>query len=171
MSIMRHAVPAMLAIAVLLAGCGPGKKTGTSTGAPVLGKKELTFVAEKLATMRDRVELVSFAPTAVGTTNEETFFDQLAAAQPKITRTSYSLVGDAATARDLGLSMAPGVILKQGDNTRLRYFGMPSGYEFGVFLEAIERLSSNAPAISAAGVAALAGLRVPVTVKIFVTPS
>jgi hypothetical protein len=168
---MRHAVLALMAAALLAAGCRPGEKSGGATGKPVLGEKELAFASQKLASMRDRVELLSFAPGKVGATDEEIFFDQLAALQPKITRTSRSLETDAAVARDLGIAGAPSVIIKGGDNTRLRYFGMPSGYEFTVFLETIERVSANQPAVTAKGAAALADLRVPVNIKIFVTPS
>jgi hypothetical protein len=160
-----------MAATLLSAGCRPAERAGESTGKPVLGEKEIAFATQKLATMRNGVELLSFAPGKIGTTEEEVFFDQLAAVQPKITRTSRSLEGDAAMARELGISGAPSVIIKRGDNTRLRYFGMPSGYEFAAFLEAVERLSADQPAITAKGAAALADLRVPVNIKVFVTPS
>jgi hypothetical protein len=163
-NIRRTAV--LLAVLVLVVGCGR-KEAGGPVG---LNQKEREFVRERLAGMRDNVELVSFTGEGCKTCDDtEALFDAIASVQPKVVRATHDLEDPAAAS--LGVTLAPVVILKKGDLTRLRYFGTPSGYEFSPFVETIDRLSRGEVNVSAASVKALAALKAPVTMKIFVTPS
>ncbi len=74
-------------------------------------------------------------------------------------------------ARELGISLEPAVVIRKGSTKGLRFFGVPEGYEFSAFLDAIARLSRDAPGLSARTVGALADLRVPIEFKVFTTPS
>jgi alkyl hydroperoxide reductase subunit AhpF len=150
-----------------MTACGPK----SSTPYRGLGEKDRNQVKEQLANMRDPVELVSFTGNDAAGRQAAGLYDEISALQPKVSRKAYTLEGNRAEARELGISLAPAVVIRKGTLTGLRFYGVPEGYEFPAFLEAIDRLSRDAPALSARTVGTLADLRVPIDFKVFTTPS
>jgi alkyl hydroperoxide reductase subunit AhpF len=64
------------------------------------------------------------------------------------------------------------VIGLDGQKSGVRYLGFPGGHEFGAFLEDLLRVSTNsAPNLAAATVEYLQGLKDPVHLQVFVTPT
>ncbi len=166
---MKTGFPIMLlaCLACLLlaaAGCAD-KKT-----VPALEAKERELARKKLSGMKDQVELISFGrKDSAASVRAAALFDELAGIQPKLLHRRLDAGGEAALAASLKIGVVPTVVLKKGAITGLRFLGRPDGFEYQTFLETIDRLSRDAPALSAATVAALTGLRTPVTVKVFVT--
>jgi alkyl hydroperoxide reductase subunit AhpF len=154
---------------VLLLAAGCRKKE--SPAAKGLGEQEQAFVREKLAGMTDSVQLLSFANRDHKVSAEAVhLYDQLAELQGKVTRRSLDFRKDAAEAGRLGVGQAPAVLITKGEETGLRFFGLPDGYEFSVFVDTIRRMSLNQPDVSAKGAVALASLTIPVNLKVFTTP-
>jgi alkyl hydroperoxide reductase subunit AhpF len=58
-----------------------------------------------------------------------------------------------------------------GEAPRIRWQGLPAGYEFATVVDAVERVSSGAHGLADASVEALAGLTEPVDVMVFATPT
>ena len=58
-----------------------------------------------------------------------------------------------------------------GEAPRIRWQGLPAGYEFATVVDAVERVSSGAHGLSEASVEALGELREPVDVMVFATPT
>ena len=58
-----------------------------------------------------------------------------------------------------------------GEEPRIRWQGLPAGYEFATVVDALERMSSGVHGLSDATVEALAGLTNPVDVMVFATPT
>jgi alkyl hydroperoxide reductase subunit AhpF len=58
-----------------------------------------------------------------------------------------------------------------GDEPRIRWQGLPAGYEFATVVDAVERVSSGAHGLSEASVETLAQLTDPVDVMVFATPT
>lgn len=167
----KRLLAASLTLAGLLlsfAGCRPSREEMP----PALTQKEKDLVRDTLSGMQQQVDLVSFSSPAVSGSGPAVYlYDEIAALQKKIVRESYTLEKDGEKARAYGVSMVPAAILKRGTITGLRFLGTPSGFEFPVFIETISRLSTGKPDVSAAGIAALSRLKVPIEIKIFVTPS
>ena len=58
-----------------------------------------------------------------------------------------------------------------GESARIRWQGLPAGYEFATVVDAVERVSSGGHGLAAASLEALAGLTEPVDVMVFATPT
>lgn len=58
-----------------------------------------------------------------------------------------------------------------GEAPRIRWLGLPAGYEFATVVDAVERVSSGAHGLSEATIEALGRLTEPVDVTIFATPT
>lgn len=92
----------------------------------------------------------------------------------KITTKVYDLVRDAERARAFHIDKAPAVVVL-GDDTEadhgVRFFGIPSGYEFASLIAAIVMVSSGDSGLAAATTQALARLAEPLHIRVFVTPT
>jgi hypothetical protein len=80
-----------------------------------------------------------------------------------------SLTKDAARAGELGIDKVPGIAILGRKDYNLRYFGLPSGYDFIPFVETIRAVGDGDPGVSRESVAALAKLTKPVQLTVFVT--
>lgn len=58
-----------------------------------------------------------------------------------------------------------------GEAPRIRWLGLPAGYEFATVVDAVERVSSGYHGLSEATIEALGRLTEPVDVMIFATPT
>ncbi len=59
----------------------------------------------------------------------------------------------------------------QGNNTGIRFVGIPSGHEFGAFLEDIKAVSTHHIGLSEEGKQALSQIQKPVHIQVFTTPT
>lgn len=57
-----------------------------------------------------------------------------------------------------------------GEEPRIRWQGLPAGYEFGTVVEAIERVSTGQHGLAEASVEALGRVEDPVEILVFTTP-
>jgi glutaredoxin-like protein len=92
----------------------------------------------------------------------------------KITPTVYDLDRDAERARALDVDKAPAVVvLGNGGEADhgIRFFGIPSGYEFASLVAAIVMVSSGVTGLAASTRDGLARLAEPLHIRVFVTPT
>jgi alkyl hydroperoxide reductase subunit AhpF len=76
------------------------------------------------------------------------------------------------TAQDSDVTDVPTLMLAfPGEEARIRWQGLPAGYEFATVVDAIERVSTGDHGLSEATVKALAALTEPVDVMVFATPT
>ena len=88
--------------------------------------------------------------------------------------TVYDLERDAERAVALGIDKAPGIVVlggAEGNDYGIRFYGIPSGYEFASLLEAIRLVGSDEVELQAATRQFLAELATPLHLQVFVTPS
>jgi alkyl hydroperoxide reductase subunit AhpF len=165
---------ALLPLAVLLlAGCG--EKKGGSKGGRVgmLKDGDKQYVAKTLAGMKSDVRLVLFASGGTGDCQycgeTEGLLADIAAAAPRVKLEVLSLKDDAARARELGIDKVPGTAILGAKDHGLRYFGLPSGYDFIPFVETLRSVANDDPELAKETVAMLATLKKPVQLSVFVT--
>jgi alkyl hydroperoxide reductase subunit AhpF len=153
----------------LLASCG---KEGPSPAASMLAEKDKKYVASTLADMKSDVRLVLFSRDGGECKycdEAEGLLADIAAAAPRVTVETLSLRKDAARAQELGIDKVPGIAILGKKDHNLRYFGLPSGYDFIPFVETIRAVANDDPGISAESVAMLQKLKKPVQLSVFVT--
>ncbi len=91
----------------------------------------------------------------------------------RITAKTYDVVSDTDVARRYGVDAAPAVVVLDaaGKDHGIRFFGIPTGYEFATLVADITMVSSGDPGLRDATIGTLAALDRPVHVQVFVTPT
>lgn len=138
----------------------------------MLAEKDKKYVASTLADMKSDVRLVLFSRDGGECKycdEAEGLLADIAAAAPRVTVEALSLQKDAARAQELGIDKVPGIAILGKKDHNLRYFGLPSGYDFIPFVETIRAVANDDPGISAESVAMLQKLKKPVQLSVFVT--
>jgi len=83
-----------------------------------------------------------------------------------------SLEGIDVTVQESEVTELPTLTLAfPGEEPRIRWQGLPAGYEFATVVDAIERVSSGEHGLSEATVGRLAELTEPLEVMVFATPT
>ncbi len=96
---------------------------------------------------------------------------EVAALSERITLNVHDLVSDAATAKVHGITRVPAFVLGGAAKGRVRFFGIPSGYEFAALIEAIVDVSRGSTDLAPKAVEQLSKLRKDVHVQVFGTPT
>lgn len=153
----------------ILFSCSRDRKEEIAPAA--LDKGMEAVVMEKLAGMKEEIELVSFigegCPTCLTAVS---LYDGIASLHPKVTHRNLS-VSDSEEAGKMGISMVPAVAVTRGGDFGIRFYGLPAGLEFEPFIETIRNLSDGTPDLSASAAESLATLNVPINITIFVDPT
>ena len=148
---------------------------------PLLNASLQKQVRDALAAMRSPVVLAVFTTSSderaceiCGDTRQ--LAEELAwLSDGKITARVYDLDGDRERARAYGVDKAPAVaVLRAGETETdygIRFYGIPSGYEFATLVEDIRMVSAGTAELSAATRKAMSGLKAPLHIQVFVTPT
>ena len=83
----------------------------------------------------------------------------------------YNFVTDKDKADEYGIDKIPAVAVVGAKDYGIRFYGIPSGYEFGSLIEAIKLASSGEPNLSPEGAAFAAEIEEPVHIQVYVTPT
>lgn len=139
----------------------------------------VTIFSEKLV---DPVELLVFTQ-GMGKTdlpfvqacqwcqNTEALANEVAALSDRLTVRMLDFVGDTNVAEEFGVDKIPAIIPMSEKNFGVRFFGIPSGYEFTSFIEGIVDVSRGSTELGENTVTRLGDLATPVHIQVFVTPT
>jgi glutaredoxin-like protein len=99
--------------------------------------------------------------------------EEVAALSEQITAEVYDFVADKATADLYGIDKIPAIAMLGSDDTDygVRFYGIPSGYEFTSLIEDIIDVSKGESGLSAKTKAKVAAVDQPVHIQVFVTPT
>lgn len=89
----------------------------------------------------------------------------------KIRLEIYDFVADEDKAREYKVDKIPAIIIQGPDGSPLRFFGIPSGYEFSTIIEDILDVSNGAIHLSKETQETIAELDTEVHIQVFVTPT
>ena len=142
----------------------------------LLQEADRQLVAERLAAIEHPVRLLFFTQT-IGAP-ESTFvarqiLDEVASLNDRISVEEVNFVLEKDRAAAYGVEDIPAIVLLQNDSdTRMRFLGAPSGYEFMSLIDAIVLAGTTDSGLSAATRQALSSrLTEPLDVLVFVTPT
>jgi glutaredoxin-like protein len=97
--------------------------------------------------------------------------EDLAGTTDKIKLEVLDLMKDKEKAAELGVDKVPATVIRNDRGTLVKFFGVPAGYEFSTFLTAIIQVSRGETELSPETRKALTGLKTPVHIQVFVTPT
>ncbi len=97
--------------------------------------------------------------------------DELSKLSPKIKVEKHEFQKDVLTARNYGVDKIPAIVPVGARTSGVRFFGIPSGYEFSNLIEAIKDASRGGSELSSGTIARLERIKKPVHIQVLVTPT
>ncbi len=129
---------------------------------------------EEFGRLVNPVRLLVFSQALADPESEQVrrLVEEMAALDPKLSAESYNYVLDKEKAEAFGIARIPAVAILGADKDHgIRFYGMPSGYEFGSLVDAILDVSSGDSGLLADTKQALQDLARPVHIQVFSTPT
>lgn len=95
----------------------------------------------------------------------------LAGLSPKLDLKQYDFFSETEERDRYGVERVPAIVLEAQAGSLLRYYGIPAGYEFAMFLEGINSISRGVSPLALDTRKKLRKVNHPVHIQVFVTPS
>lgn len=142
----------------------------------LLSDQDRQAVRDRLAAITRPVTAVFFTQTFAAPQSAlvaRQVLDEIVGLNEKITLEELSLVLEKERAAQYGIEDIPAIVLlRDGSDTRLRFLGAPSGYEFLSLIEAIVLAGTEDSGLSEVSRKAIADrVTSPLDIKVFVTPT
>jgi len=97
--------------------------------------------------------------------------EEVAALSDKVSVEVYDFVSDATIAKQYGVDKIPAVVIAGEKDYGIRFYGIPSGYEFSSLIEGILSIGRREPKLNKKTVQEIQRLNRPVHIQVFVTPT
>jgi len=140
---------------------------------PVLKDEDREEVRKQLMGLASLVRLVMFTQDFECDFCAETreLVEEIASLSDEVDAVIYDFAADKEKAEDLGIDKIPAIAVVGEKDYGVRFYGIPSGYEFVSLIEAIKMVASGQSELFDATKEALAQLDEPVHLQVFVTPT
>lgn len=96
---------------------------------------------------------------------------EVASLSDKLDIEVHDFVLDKEAVERYGVDKIPAIAVEGEKDYGVRFYGVPAGYEFSSFIEAIKSVSAGESGLAAKTQEALAGLKDPLHLQVFVTPT
>lgn len=143
----------------------------------LLKEKDRKLLIEEFELLQEPVKLVLFTQEMECQYCSETrmIAEEISALSDKIALEVYDFVTDKVVAEQYGVDKIPAMVMLGGEamakDYGIRYYGIPSGYEFSSLIEDIMMISQGESGLSEETKAQLDGLTQPLHLQVFVTPT
>jgi len=140
---------------------------------PVLDDKVLGEVTKALQNMKKTVTLKFFTQPLECDYCKEThqLLEELITTNPLLKLEVHQFESDKEAVETYGIDKIPAIAVVGEKDHGIRFYGIPSGYEFSSLLSAILLVSTGVVKISEEGKKFLSGLTKPVHMQVFVSPT
>ena len=140
----------------------------------LLADRDRQFLTEHFARNLDKpVRLLFFTQTIACQFCRETgmILEEVAGLSDRITVETYNFVTDKPVAEEYGIDKIPATVVMGEKDYGIRFYGIPSGYEFTSLVEDIVDVSRGETGLSAESLEVLSRLEEPLHIQVFVTPT
>ena len=141
----------------------------------LLSASDEAVLRQHLAAIDTPVALLLFTQTIGGSEGgpvAKQVLDELAALNDKVTVVEKNFVLDAEDRAKFGIEREPAiVVLRNGEDTRMRFLGAPTGYEFVPLVEAVLLAGTGKVELEPDSQTRLASVSAPMDIKVFSTPT
>lgn len=126
-----------------------------------------------LADLSEPVRLVVFTQKedCLYCADTQALAEEIASLSDQISLEVYDLQADHEEAAALGIDKVPAIAIIGAQDYGVRFYGIPSGYEFSSLLYTLRAVSAGQAELSPATLTALERVERPVHFQVFVTPS
>ncbi len=139
-----------------------------------LNKKIIKEVQEMFADLDKKVTLVYFTQEVecVYCRETHTLLEEIASVSDKIELKVYDFMENKDLAEKYGVDKIPATVILEGEKDYgIKFYGIPSGYEFGSLIEAIKLVSTGKSLLQKDTIDYLKSIDKDVHMQVFVTPT
>jgi len=138
-----------------------------------LQEKDKEYIRNIFKDLGGEVKLVYFTQDIECQYCRETrqILEEVSELSDKITLQVYNFVNDKEIAEKYHIDKIPATVVEGTMDYGIRYYGIPSGYEFSSLLEDIVDVSKKESGLSEQSKALLKEITVPLRLQVFVTPT
>ena len=138
---------------------------------PIIGEQEQAQIREMLQRMSGTVNMLVFGQEGCqACAQTEQLVTELAALSDKLSAAVYDMDADPAQAELYGIDKAPAIVLVGEKDHGVRFYGLPTGYEFGALIEDLVDVSKGTATLGTKSKEFLAQITRPVHIQVFTTP-
>jgi len=141
----------------------------------MLKEEDKLEIQKRLKDMKDPVRLTLFTQKldqgCQYCTETETLLKELAELSDKIELNMLNFVTDTEAKERYGIERIPSIIIEDTQDYGIRYYGIPSGYEFATLLETVISMSKNEFGLPDELRKKVEAIDKPVHIQVFVTPT
>lgn len=141
----------------------------------LLSDQDRQVVRSHLEGLAHDVTLLLFTQTIGGPETgliARQILDELAGLSERLSVEEVNFVLDKDRAATYAVERIPAiVVLRDGEDTRMRFYGAPAGYEFMSLVEAVILAGGDDSGLSAGSKALIAKVDAPLNIEVFVTPT
>lgn len=141
---------------------------------PLLSDKDRSFLKDHFAkALVKPVRLLYFTQTIACQFCKETeqILREVAELSDKIKLEVYNFITDKQVADQYGIDKIPATVVMGETDYGIRFYGIPSGYEFTSLIEDIVDVSRGKSALSEQTLQVIQAIKDPVHIQVFVTPT
>ncbi len=139
-----------------------------------IDEQTLEHVREKFQNLKDDVKLYVFATKdhCLGCNDTIDLINIVADQSPKITIEQCTCEPDSEEAKEFNIDKFPATVIHSTERKpHVRYFGLPSGYEFGALIDDIVDVSTGAPDLNPDTEKQIKEISEKVHIQVFTTPT
>jgi glutaredoxin-like protein len=140
---------------------------------PILQDKEKKAIEKEFSSLSGPVTLVNFTRELECRYCNDTssLVKELSGLSDKLSAEVYNVATDKEAAAKYKVDKVPATIFVNGEDRGLRFYGIPSGYEFVTVLETVKMISKDNSGLSKETKEFLHSLKKSVHLQVFVTPT
>jgi len=139
----------------------------------ILTKDVRSKVQEELKELPGKVRLVVFTQEfeCAHCRENTSLAQEVASLSDKLDIEIYNFALDKEVVERYGVDKIPAIVVEGEKDYGVRFYGVPAGYEFTTLIEAIKAVSAGESGLAAKTKEALRGLKDPLHLQVFVTPT
>lgn len=136
-------------------------------------EQDKTVIQTRFEELDHPVKLINFTQEleCMYCSETRTLMEEVAGLSDKVSLEVYNFVSDKETVQKYSIDKIPATVIEGEKDFGVRFFGIPSGYEFGTLIEDIIMVSKGDSGLEPATREALSRLAEPVQLQVFVTPT
>ena len=140
---------------------------------PLLSESDREVVKKEFSGLSGKVKIINFTQEFECDYCKQTnaAIREIAPLSDKISVETYNFILDKEMAEKFKIDKLPATIVMGEQDYGIRFFGMPSGYEFMSLLEDIKMVSSGNSGLHQKSRDILKKLKKPIHIQVFVTPT
>ena len=139
----------------------------------LLKDRDKKTIKKEFAKLPEPVKLIMFTQAMECQFCHETreLMEEVAALSDKLSVEVYDFIKDKERVLHYGIDKIPATVVEGKKDYGIRFFGIPSGYEFPSLMEAVLRVSTGESGLSDKTKALVKTINTPVHIQVFATPT